>query len=147
MQTNPHATCATILDNLCSSGLTYKLNETPFSVYLTIRKKFTKDHAPTHTNPETKLKNLESKVNNLKADLDYKSKVNSAEKESLVEKLKDADQEIKTSRILIKGLQEEVPKYEAKLADLALTETELENAINRKNNIGSTLQLMLSVFN
>ena len=48
---NPHNTCAKILDTLRSSGLTYTLNETPYSVYLTVRKKYTKEYTPSqHTN-------------------------------------------------------------------------------------------------
>ena len=49
MLINPHNTCANILDSLRSSGLTYTLNETPYSVYLTVRKKFTKEYAPTQS--------------------------------------------------------------------------------------------------
>ena len=47
MEVNPHNTCAHILNTLRSSGLTYTLNETPYSVYLTVRKKFTKEYTPT----------------------------------------------------------------------------------------------------
>ena len=49
MLINPHNTCANILDSLRSSGLTYTLNETPYSVYLTVRKKFTKEYATTQS--------------------------------------------------------------------------------------------------
>ena len=75
MQANPHVTCAKLLDSLRSLGLTYKLNEIPYSAYLKIRKKFTKDHTTTHsedeyTKPEFTLKNLEMKIDNLKVDLD-----------------------------------------------------------------------------
>ena len=102
---NPHASCSKVLNNICSSGLTYKLNKTPFSVYITNRKKFTKDHTPTHTNPETIVRNLQNEVDNLKADLDYKSKMDGAEKESLKEKLKDADLEIKNAKELLRLLR------------------------------------------
>ena len=47
MITNPHFTCAQVLDTLRQSGLNYTLNETPYSVYLTLRKKFIKEHLPT----------------------------------------------------------------------------------------------------
>ena len=142
MQANPHVTCAKLLDSLRSLGLTYKLNETPYSVYLTIRKKFTKDHTTTHsedesTKPEFTLKNLEMKMDNLKADLDNKCKVNEAEKESVNETLKDADLEIKTSRMLIRELKKNVSQYETKLGDLASVETKFENLINWKNHIST----------
>ena len=140
MQATPHNTCATLLDDLRSSGLTYKLNETPYSVYLTIRKKFIKDHTATHSGveyskPEMTLKNLEMKIDNLKEDLENKCRVNEVEKESLNEKLKDANLEIATSRMLIRELHKNVSQYETKLADLAYVEKELENAINWKNRI------------
>ena len=44
---DPHATCAQILDALRKSGLTYTLQETPYSVNVTIRKKFIKEYIPT----------------------------------------------------------------------------------------------------
>ena len=46
---NPHITCAQVLDTLKKSGLTYTLNETPYSVYLTLRKKFIKEYLHTGT--------------------------------------------------------------------------------------------------
>ena len=46
MLTNPHDTCAHIINTLRISGLTYTLNETPYSVYLTLRKKFIKEYTP-----------------------------------------------------------------------------------------------------
>ena len=50
MVINPHVTCAKVLDTLKYSGLTYTLNETPYSVYLTVRKKYTKEYSPSqHT--------------------------------------------------------------------------------------------------
>ena len=46
MVINPHVTCSKVLDTLKSSGLTYTLNETPYSVYLTVRKKYTQEYSP-----------------------------------------------------------------------------------------------------
>ena len=45
MVVTAHVTCAQVLDTLRSSGLTYTINETPYSVYLTVRKKYTKDYS------------------------------------------------------------------------------------------------------
>ena len=47
MVINPHVSCAKVLDTLKYSGLTYILNEIPYSVYLTVRKKYTKEYSPT----------------------------------------------------------------------------------------------------
>ena len=63
MLITPHNTCAQILDTLRTSGLTYTLNETPYSVYLTVRKKFTKEHTPAQSTQ------LASKLNNNVVDI------------------------------------------------------------------------------
>ena len=47
MHTIPHVTCSKVLDTVRLSGLTYSLTETPYSAYLSIRKKFTKGFSPT----------------------------------------------------------------------------------------------------
>ena len=57
MHTSPQLHCANVLDTLRVSGLIYTLKETPYSAYLTLRKRFTKEflsstdlshtHAPT----------------------------------------------------------------------------------------------------
>ena len=47
MHTIPHVTCSKVLDTVRLSGLTYSLIETPYSAYLSIRKKFTKGFSPT----------------------------------------------------------------------------------------------------
>ena len=46
MHTIPHVTCSKVLDTVRLSGLTYSLTETPYSAYLSIRKKFTKGFSP-----------------------------------------------------------------------------------------------------
>ena len=56
MLISPHATCAKVLDTVKYSGLTYTLNETPYSVYLTVRKKYTKEYSPSqHTSEHNKV--------------------------------------------------------------------------------------------
>ena len=46
MHTSPHITCSKVLDTVRLSGLTYSLTETPYSTYISIRKKFTKGFSP-----------------------------------------------------------------------------------------------------
>ena len=62
MLCNPHDTCAEIINNLRISGLTYTLNETPYSVYLTLRKKFTKEFTP-RISDETSKTSSDGRVN------------------------------------------------------------------------------------
>ena len=47
MHTIPQVTCSKVLDTIRLSGLTYSLTETPYSAYLSIRKKFIKGFSPT----------------------------------------------------------------------------------------------------
>ena len=42
---SPHVDCANILKALRSSGLVYYLNETPFSAYISVRKKYIKEYS------------------------------------------------------------------------------------------------------
>ena len=42
---SPHVDCANILETLRSSGLVYYLNETPYSAYITVRKKYIKEYS------------------------------------------------------------------------------------------------------
>jgi hypothetical protein len=46
MHTSPHITCSKVLDTVRLSGLTYSLTETPYSTYISIRKKLTKGFSP-----------------------------------------------------------------------------------------------------
>ena len=47
---NPHLVCARVLDTLRVSGLTYSLQETPFSATVVLQKKYIKNFYP---DPET----------------------------------------------------------------------------------------------
>ena len=103
-QPDPHDSCAQIMRAVRSSGLTWGTQETPFSMFLTIRKRFLKNakispytaRPPTHTlgvdkgnqqyeqlltvNRESQLtiQNLESGMERLKNDLE--GEVNNSEK-------------------------------------------------------------------
>ena len=43
---NAHETCEEIIKKVCASKLNYTMNQTPYSVYLTIRKKYVKEYEP-----------------------------------------------------------------------------------------------------
>ena len=64
MLINPHVTCAKVLDILKYSGLTCTPNETPCSVYLTVRKKFTKEYSPTVDCKDTVAQLLQEEIAN-----------------------------------------------------------------------------------
>ena len=38
--------CDDLIKRICSSNLTYQINQTPYSIYLSIRKKFVKEFDP-----------------------------------------------------------------------------------------------------
>ena len=238
---NPHNTCAKILDTLRSSGLTYTLNETPYSVYLTVRKKFTKEYTPSlstqatneqnnnvvdiskyedvlgklhdeisnhiltkrelsereeelsqavdannwniedsrnqhfsqvetisqltaklaqeedeHAQSEAALRKLEERLESQQIQLEKAFrdiKDYDEEKDSLRERLEDAEQETDNSRNVIKTLNEKLLHYEMKQAELATLDTyvlkakvqELEGTITGKDNIISLLKNQASL--
>ena len=108
MLITPHISCAQVLDTLRESGLTYTLSETPYSVYLTLRKKFTKDHSSTKsaTRPQHVHKNL----------LDL-----SSEHEDVIAKLQEA-------------LDHETSKHKHTKHQLTLREAEVTDASDANNS-------------
>ena len=51
MTIDPNQICDEILRKVSSSKLNYHINQTPYSVYLTIRKKFIKEYEPINETP------------------------------------------------------------------------------------------------
>jgi len=71
MVINPHVTCVKVLDTLKYSGLTYRLNETPYSVYVTVRKKYTKEYSPSqHTSEHNKVDYKDTLAQLLQEEID-----------------------------------------------------------------------------
>ena len=104
-----------------------------------------------HSQSEHALRKLEEKIENLESILDKEIADKEAvieEKESLHEKLIDADQEIKNSHKIIRELNEKVLQYEFKHAKLASLDTailaakvtDLEGTIAGKDQIISLLK-------
>ena len=102
MLTNPHDTCAQIVNTLRISGLTYTLNETPYSVYLTLRKKFIKEYIPqsqpltqaSHNTQESKVdksKEHEDQIAQLQEALKSEIDQHSATKQQLSETEEEAE--------------------------------------------------------
>ena len=111
MLTNPHDTCAQIINTLRTSGLTYTLNETPYSVYLTLRKKFLKEYIPQTLNQAT------NKQNDPKID-------KTSEYENTISKLREA-------------LNNEIADHNATKNELSHTESEAEKLVEYINKINS----------
>ena len=63
---NPHLICANVLDTLQVSGLTYSLNETPFSCNIVLRKKYVKNFEP---KPDFNVMNYEVNCTDFDASL------------------------------------------------------------------------------
>ena len=115
MFTNPHDTCAQIINTLRTSGLTYSLKETPYSVYLTLRKKFIKEYTP---QPLTQLH---------RAQVDKAS-----EYENTISKLQEA-------------LENELAQHNVTKHELAQTEIEAEKLVDHINNINAKESSNLSM--
>ena len=145
MLVNPHNTCANILNTLRSSGLTYTLNETPYSVYLTVRKKFTKEYSPSQStqNPsnvvdmskyEDVLTKLHDEISN-----HILTKRELSEREEELSKAVDVNNyNIEDSRIQHFSQVETISKLTAELAqevdDHAQSEAELRKLENKLEN-------------
>ena len=115
MFTNPQDTCAQIINTLRTSGLTYSLKETPYSVYLTLRKKFIKEYSP---QPLTQLH---------RAPVDKTS-----EYENTISKLQEA-------------LENELAQHNVTKHELAQTEVEAEKLVDHINNINDKKSSNLSM--
>ena len=94
--------CTTILSSLRKSGLHFVVQETPFSAYLTIRKKFHKGFislSPTQNEVESDEKNimLENRIKCLKNELEESIRVSETvknEKEVFQKRLEIAEKGI-----------------------------------------------------
>ena len=114
--------CGQILFSLKTSNLNYMVNETPFSAYVTIRKKFVKnyqtvetviDNAPKTNNEESlrrlkkendllqkKVKGILTENAQLKFDLEeFEIKFNAMEKENTVLEIKLDEAEVKIKEV------------------------------------------------
>ena len=102
------------------------------------------------------MRKLEDKIENYQTQLEKSLKeveVFVEEKESLRERLEDAEQEINNSRKVIKNLNEQLLHYEMKQAELANLDTfllkakvqELEGTITGKENIIQLLKNQASL--
>ena len=112
MVSNPHDTCAQILNTLRISGLTYTLNETPYSVYLTLRKKFLKEYSP---QPSSQSHITQKHLNDQKVD-------KTSEYENTISKLQEA-------------LNNEISNPNATKNKLSHSETEAEKLVDHINNL------------
>ena len=112
MVSNPHDTCAQILNTLRISGLTYTLNETHYSIYLTLRKKFLKEYAP---QPSSQSHITQKHLNDQKVD-------KTSEYENTISKLQEA-------------LNNEISNPNATKNELSHSETEAEKLVDHINNL------------
>ena len=114
MLTSPHDTCAQIINTLRISGLTYSLKETPYSVYLTLRKKFIKEYSP---QPLAQSRNAQEHPIDNKND-------KTSEYEITIAKLQDA-------------LENELAQHNATKHELSQTEIEAEKLVAHINNMNA----------
>ena len=122
MVTNPHDTCAQILNTLRISGLTYTLNETPYSVYLTLRKKFLKEYTPQPL-----------------------ATAHDAQKHSIDQKVdKTSDYQYTLSK-LQEALTNEIINHNATKNELSNTETEAEKLVDYINDLNNKKEHQTSV--
>ena len=158
MRPRPHLLCAQVLDTLRESGLTFNLSETPYSAYITIRKKFIKEYSPS---PQP----LTSSVSSHQADTHQLLQENSRLKEmlelektqhnhtklqlslregELIQAIHGNDQNIEESRKQLKALQNSVANLSGDLAqeidDHAKSEDAVRSLENRIEKLHSELE-------
>ena len=112
--------CGQILFSLKSSKLNYVVKETPYSAYITIRKKFLKSFEQSETD------NIHEIVNTAKLDEDIKDKIKKVEKENV--KLKDRNTDAERDLGL---LRIEFKESERKNHELLNANTDLDDQIEK----------------
>ena len=123
MVTNPHDTCAQILNTLRISGLTYTLNETPYSVYLTLRKKVLKEYTPQPL----------ATGHDTQKHLIYQKTDKTSDYQNTISKLQEA-------------LTNEITNHNATKNELSHTETEAEKLVDYINDLNNIKKHQTSVF-
>ena len=133
---SPQKSCNTILENVRSSKLNFSIQETPYSLFLTIRKSFTKNflnHQPEpHLDSRTKVLDIK-KISDLEAELD----ILKTENRNL--KLKNEHLE-KGNVALANNYEEEVSECEAIKEELVDTTAQLENWKTNCKNMEANLK-------
>ena len=132
-------TCEHIVRQVCSSNLDFHMNQTPYSIYFSIRKKFIKGFSPqdnrtdfAHQKSETEPfrtngsvtneKILEKEIKRLKVELEKKATV-----EDDLNKLELFQKEIETeNKMLRKELFDQKKKYEHKCTEIKTLQGEIQ---------------------
>ena len=158
MRPRPHLLCAQVLDTLRESGLTFNLSETPYSAYITIRKKFIKEYSPS-PQPLTSAVSphqvdshqLLQENNRLKEVLELEKTQHSHTKlqlslreGELIQAIHGNDQNIEESRKQLKALQKSVANLSGDLAqeidDHAKSEEAVRSLENRIEELHNELE-------
>ena len=135
---NPNTSCEILLNNLRKSNLTFMLQETPYSMYLTIRKKFTKKTVESSLAGNHLFSKAEAtkEHDNLKAELE-KSKMKSKKIEEtnqiLENKIKGAEVEFDTITDKLKKALDE------KQGEIKVLKEVIKNSNSEKSNIRDEL--------
>ena len=108
--------CNTIHNVIQSSGLHYQTNQTPWSIYITIRKKFIDPSSP-------------FKLNSTNLDLSEKNKQLELKIAALENALVDTDEE---NRVTESRVKESVDNLHSKLAELEISLSSARVGLTRK---------------
>jgi hypothetical protein len=115
---SPDVACGQILFSLKMSKLNYVVNETPYSAYITIRKRFIKD-------------NYESSDANVYV-------TNHSDKDAELKELKDENKDLKTQLALAKvEFEEKEISKEKLLGKISKNEDEIEDFLEKERNFNT----------
>ena len=151
---NVQSSCDFLLHSIRSSGLNYKCQETPFSIFLTLRKTLVKTKTPLHQNPiidfvDQDMKQVKSEVNSCLKEAfnrlknDYEDVVAECESryqavDELNKKNEILSEKLFSEEGLVKALEEKNKTLEETLEEYARDfekeTTRLKNISNKLNN-------------
>ena len=138
---SPQDSCDRILHAIKYSNLTFSLQETPYSVYLTIRKKFLKE-APLKVSNQDKLEHeiLRLKdVNNLLQNDLAEEIDNHSDSQNIIKLLEDKLEHIEAE------VMKQCKKFKTDKEDLEVEARELKAAIKNDNDVSAKNLVELSV--
>ena len=131
---SPEDQCQRVLAEIRSSNLHYLVQESPFSMYITLRKKLTKSFPRSDQKSQTsasEMKDLEDKMNKLKTM-----------KNSLEEQLKKKELDCEASKDMVKLFEEKLEKAESEFLKQCKHSKEIKD-----ENASETKLLKVSIKN
>ena len=116
--------CQEIMACISGSSLNYSVNLTPYSMYITVRKSYSKKQVPSHPNNDEIIASLKQHVSNLEANL----KKSETDRGKIQSRLQDAVKDSEELQKEIKLLREQTFNLKkSKVCDESIKQNKAEN--------------------